>query len=81
MGARVRTHGQVTWNTTDGQFVAASSFSPTGSSLSDSGSSRLSARAQTDISVRAGLDRLAGLELQREKVTSTYIAETAGRFR
>ena len=78
MGARVRTHGQVTWNTTDGQFVAASSFSPTGSSLSDSGSSRLSARAQTDISVRSGLDVSAGLELQREKVTSTYIAADSG---
>ena len=76
--ARVRTHGQVTWNTSDGEFVAASSFSPTGTSLSDSGSSRLSARAQTDIGVISGLDLSAGLEFQREEVTSTYITDDNG---
>lgn len=78
IGARVRTHGQVTWNTSDGEFVAASSFSPTGTSLSDSGSSRLSGRGQADIAVTAGLDLSAGLELQREEVTSTYITDDNG---
>jgi outer membrane cobalamin receptor len=77
-GRRVRTHGQVTWNTIDGEFLAASSFSPTGTSVSESGSRRLSARAQTDIALADGVDVSAGLELQRERVTSTFITDNAG---
>ncbi len=78
MGRRVRTHGQLTWNTSDGQYVAESSFSPTGTSVSDSGSRRLSGRAQTDVTLGAALDLSAGLELQRERVTSTYITDNRG---
>lgn len=77
-GRRVRTHGQITWNTIDGEFVAADSFSPTGTSLSDSGSRRASARAQTDVAVAPGIDLSAGVELQRERVTSTYITDNTG---
>jgi outer membrane cobalamin receptor len=78
-GRRIRTHGQVTWNTIDGEFVAASSFSPTGTSVSESGSRRLSARVQTDVAVAHGLDVSAGLELQRERVTSTFITDNGGQ--
>jgi outer membrane cobalamin receptor len=77
-GRRVRTHGQVTWSRTDGEYVAASSFSPTGTSVSESGSRRLSARAQADATLGAGIDVSAGLELQRERVTSTYITDDSG---
>jgi outer membrane cobalamin receptor len=77
-GRRVRTHGQVTWNTIDGEFLAASSFSPTGTSVSQSGSRRLSARAQTDIALADRVDVSAGVELQRERVTSTFITDNAG---
>jgi outer membrane cobalamin receptor len=79
-GRRIRTHGQIAWNTTDSEFLAASSFSPTGTSTSESGSRRLSARAQTDIAVARGLDLSAGVELQRERVTSTYIADDSGQI-
>jgi outer membrane cobalamin receptor len=78
VGARVRTHGQIAWNNIDGDFVAASAFSPTGTSVSESGSRRLSARAQTDVAIAKGLDLSAGIELQRERVTSTYITDDSG---
>ncbi len=77
-GRRVRTLGQVSWNAIDGHFTAASAYTPSGVSLSESGSRRLGARAQTDIVVAAGLDASAGIEIQRERVTSTYITADAG---
>ncbi|MEP6917199.1 MAG: TonB-dependent receptor, partial [Acidobacteriota bacterium] len=77
-GRRVRTHGQITWNHIDSDYLSASSFSPTGTSSSESGSRRLDARAQADIAVRDGLDLAAGAELQRERATSTYITDDAG---
>ncbi len=77
-GRRVRAAGQVTWNTLDGHFTAASAYSPTGVSLSDSGSRRLSARGQADVTIARGLDASAGVELQRERVTSTYITADNG---
>jgi outer membrane cobalamin receptor len=79
-GRRVRTHGQITWNTIDGEFIAASSFSPSGTSVSESGSRRLSARVQTDVTLAPGLDLSAGVELQRERVTSTYITDDRGEI-
>jgi len=78
VGGRIRTHGQITWSRTDGEYVSASSFSPTGTIVSESGSRRLSARAQTDFAVRPAIDVSAGLELQRERVTSTYITDDTG---
>ncbi len=78
-GRRIRTHGHITWNTTDGEFVAPS-FSGTGTSTSESGSRRLSARAQTDIAVAPGLDLSAGVELQRERVTSSFITDDSGEI-
>lgn len=77
-GRRVRAAGQVTWNTIDGHFAAASAYSPGGVSLSQSGSRRLSARAQADIVIARGFDASAGVELQRERVTSTYITASSG---
>lgn len=79
-GRRVRTHGQISWNTIDGEFVAADSFSATGTSLSESGSRRFSARAQSDVDVAPGVDLSAGVELQRERVTSTYITDDSGQI-
>lgn len=69
-GGRLRTHVRATWNTIDGRF--ASSFGP-----STSTSRRWTARAQTDLAVRHGLDVSAGLELQRERATSTFITNDA----
>jgi outer membrane cobalamin receptor len=77
-GPRVRTHGQIAWNRIDSSYLSASSFSSTGTSLSTSGSRRIDARVQTDISVRNGFDLSAGAELQRERATSTYITDDAG---
>ncbi len=77
-GSRVRTHAQVAWNAIDGEFTAGSDFSPTGVSLSESGSRRVSARAQADVAAARGLDLSAGVELQRERVTSTYITANSG---
>jgi outer membrane cobalamin receptor len=77
-GRRVRTHGQVSWNAIDSEFLASSSFSPTGTSLSNSGSRRLSARVQADVAVARGLDASAGVEFQRERATSTYITDNSG---
>ncbi|MEO8521880.1 MAG: TonB-dependent receptor [Acidobacteriota bacterium] len=77
-GRRVRAAGQVTWNTIDGHFAAASAYSPGGVSLSQSGSRRLSARGQADIVIARGFDASAGVELQRERVTSTYITASSG---
>jgi outer membrane cobalamin receptor len=77
-GRRVRTHGQIAWNDIDSTFLSASSFSPTGTSLSTSGSRRLDARLQTDVTIRNGFDISAGVQLQRERVTSTYFTSNAG---
>jgi outer membrane cobalamin receptor len=77
-GRRVRAHAQITWNRIDSDFVSPSSFSPSGISSSNSGSRRLSARAQTDVAVTGSLDVSAGAELQRERVTSTYITDDNG---
>jgi outer membrane cobalamin receptor len=65
-GRRVRTQAQATWNTIDGTFVSA--FGP-----SVSGSRRAGVRAQTDVRAREGLDVSAGVELERERATSTFI--------
>jgi len=69
-GARVRTHAQATWNTLDGRFE--SPFGP-----STSTSRRWTARAQSDVALRPGLDLSAGLEVQRERATSTFITNDA----
>jgi outer membrane cobalamin receptor len=70
-GSRVRTHGEVTRNSIDSVFQ-----SPFGAS--DSSSQRWTARAQSDISVRRGLDLSAGVEFQRERATSTFITDNSG---
>ncbi len=70
-GRRVRTNGQIAWNRIDSDF--ASGFGP-----SASGSRRVSARGQSDIAVAPGLDISTGAELQRERVTSTYIVDDGG---
>jgi outer membrane cobalamin receptor len=70
-GRRVLTHAQMTWNTNDGEFV--SPFN-----TSTSGSRRITGRAQTDVALVPGLDVSAGVELQRERVTSSYIEDNAG---
>jgi outer membrane cobalamin receptor len=70
-GSRLRTHAEVTRNTIDSDF--ASPFGPSASS-----STRWSARGQSDISVRPGLDLSAGIEFQRERASSTFIADSSG---
>lgn len=77
-GPRVRTHAQASWNTIDSGYAAAASYLPSGISLSESGSHRFAARAQTDVAVLRGLDVSGGLEFQRERVTSTYITANSG---
>jgi outer membrane cobalamin receptor len=72
-GRRVRTHGQIGWNTIDGEFT--SRFG-----TSTSGSRRVAARAQTDIAVGPGIDVSAGAELQRERATSSYITDDTGKI-
>ncbi len=72
-GRRVRAHGQIAWNTIDGKFT-----SPFGTSIS--GSRRVTARAQTDVAVGPGIDVSAGAELQRERATSSYITDNAGKI-
>ncbi len=79
-GRRVRTHGIVTWNSIAGTFVAPSFLSPAETSVSESGSRRLTARAQTDVALRAGLDLSAGVEFERERATSTYITDDSGQI-
>ncbi len=69
-GARVRTHADATWNTLDGRFE--SPFGP-----STSTSRRWTARAQSDVALRPGLDLSAGLEVQRERATNTFITNDA----
>ena len=72
-GRRVRTHGQITWNTIDGEFTG-----PFGSSAS--GAQRVTARAQSDVTAGPGLDVSAGAEFQRERGTSSYITDTTGEI-
>jgi outer membrane cobalamin receptor len=72
-GRRVRTHGQLTWNAIDGDY--ASQFG-----ASQSGSRRVTARGQTDISAGHGLDLSAGLEFLRERGTSSYITDNTGEI-
>ena len=72
-GRRVRTHAQITWNTNDGEYV--SPFN-----TSTSGSRRVTGRAQTDIAVAPGMDVSAGIEFQRERVTSSYIKDDTGEI-
>jgi outer membrane cobalamin receptor len=69
-GARVRTQAQATWNSIDSDFA-----SPFGDS--ESSSKRWTARAQSDVSVRRGLDVSAGIEFQRERATSTFITDAS----
>ena len=66
----MRTHGQVTRNSIDSGFQ-----SPFGAS--DSSSTRWSARVQSDIGVRPGLDLSVGIEFQRERATSTFITDSS----
>jgi outer membrane receptor protein involved in Fe transport len=70
-GRRVRTHGEVTWNSLDGRFVS-------GFGRSQSGSRRVSARGQADLAAGRGIDFSAGAEFLRERATSTYITDNAG---
>ncbi len=70
-GSRVRTHAQVTRNSIDSDFK-----SPFGDSASSS--KRWTARAQSDVSVRRGLDVSAGIEFQRERARSTFITDNSG---
>jgi outer membrane cobalamin receptor len=72
-GRRVRTHGQVTWNAIDSDFV--SQFGE-----SQSGSRRFSARGQADIAAAPGMDFSAGAEFQRERGTSSYITDNSGEI-
>jgi outer membrane receptor protein involved in Fe transport len=76
-GARVRTHGQITWNRVDGEFESPS-FSGAGTNVSESGSRRTAARVQADVTIGGGLDASGGAELQRERATSTFITDDAG---
>jgi len=71
--ARVRASGQVTWNSIDSDFT-----SRFGQSQSES--RRFTARGQADIAGVRGLDFSAGAELQRERGTSTYITDDAGKI-
>lgn len=70
-GQRVRTHGQITWNTIDSDFTSAFAGS-------ESGSRRVTVRGQTDIAVASGIDVSAGAEFQRERATSSYITDNTG---
>jgi outer membrane cobalamin receptor len=70
-GRRVRTQAQATWNTIDGRFD--SPFGP-----STSSSRRWTARAQSDVAIRPGLDASAGIDVQRERATSTFITADGG---
>jgi outer membrane receptor protein involved in Fe transport len=70
---RVRTHGEVTWNSIDSDFA-----SPFGDSRS--GSRRFTARGQADIAGARGFDVSAGAEFQRERGTSSYITDDNGEI-
>jgi outer membrane cobalamin receptor len=72
-GARVRTRGELTWNSIDSDFT-----SPYGTS--QSGSRRLTARGQADIAGARGVDFSAGAEFQRERGTSSYILDNTGEI-
>ncbi len=72
-GSRTLLHGQATWDSIDSDFI-----SPT--NTSQSGSRRLSARGQVDIAAAPGLDFSTGAEFQRERGTSSYITDNAGRI-
>jgi vitamin B12 transporter len=69
-GARVRTHAQLTRNSIESGFQ-----SPFGDSSSSS--QRWTGRAQSDITVRRGLDLSAGFEFQHERATSTFITDAS----
>ena len=77
-GARVRTHGQVTWNTTDGDSSPRHRFAnriePVGLGVSralGTGTDRHRASSPGSMCPPA-------LELQREQATSTYITDDSG---
>jgi outer membrane cobalamin receptor len=70
---KIRTSAQATWMRDDGDFV-----SPFGSSAS--GSRRATARVQTDIAARPGLDFSAGAEFEGEQATSSYIVDDQGEM-
>ncbi len=72
-GQKVRTSAQATWMRDDGDFVGQ--FGP-----SASGSRRATARFQTDIAARPGLDVSAGAEFEGEQATSTYIVDDQGEM-
>jgi outer membrane cobalamin receptor len=72
-GPRVRTHGQLTWNSIDGRFT--SPFD-----TSSSASRRFTARAQTDVAAGAGVNASLGAEFQRERGTSSYITGNEGEI-
>ena len=75
------THGQVTWNTTDGEFVAASSFSPTGSSLSDSRVEPLRHGRRPTSASGPGSTFRRPRASAREGDRAPTSPQTAGRFR
>jgi outer membrane cobalamin receptor len=72
-GPKVRTSAQATWMRDDGDFV-----SPFGSSAS--GSRRATARLQTDVAARPGLDLSAGAEFEGERAVSNYIVDDQGEM-
>ena len=72
-GRRLRTHAQIAWNRIDSRFT-----SPSGTSAS--GSRRFTARGQTDFEASSALNLSAGLELQRERGTSTFITDDLGEI-
>ncbi|HEX5474182.1 MAG TPA: TonB-dependent receptor [Vicinamibacterales bacterium] len=74
-GPRIRTHAQVSWSTISSRFASPGFPDPSIVSTSDSTSRRWSARGQTDIAVRDGLDVSAGAEFLREQATSTFITD------
>ena len=71
-GTRVRTHAHVSYGRIDGDFE--SPFGP-----SSSGSRRLTARAQSDVTLPRHFDLSAGIELQRERAGSSFITDAAAR--
>ena len=71
-GSRVRTHVALAYGRMEGDFV--SPFGP-----SESSSRRLGVRAHADATISRHVDLSAGVEFQRERAGSTYIAGETGK--
>ena len=75
LAPRVRGLLQGSYHRLESDFVSPDFMNPLEPSESESGSRRWTARAQLDGTLRAGLDLSGGVELQRERASSTFITD------